>query len=268
MDYYFHKIIKRLFVDIQIAIKLNFSKILYLSIGENCLPDNILQRHGIKSFSTPFSSGRGNLDYILALEKSNYNGLFDKANLTYEVDVNGKKVVRSNLITHCDNIYFLPHRSKLEFTHHDLIGSDTDRKNIQRRVKRMQKIKGRKNVAFFYHYRINENSNPIALFRKADELAQLYSRGRIRCHIIIFTQKIISNPTERSVYYKEISSRIHFYEFLTEKIWTGPDQDIFWAKMDDDLVKKMLNHAVKRVTNKQLFLNYSSANETFSTKFC
>ncbi|MCQ2587766.1 MAG: papain-like cysteine peptidase [Treponema sp.] len=38
-------------------------------MGENCLPDNILSRNDLKSFSSPFSYCRSNIEYILAFEK-------------------------------------------------------------------------------------------------------------------------------------------------------------------------------------------------------
>ena len=41
----------------------------WLSLGENCLPDNVLQRHGRKTLSTVFSSGRSNIDYAVSLEE-------------------------------------------------------------------------------------------------------------------------------------------------------------------------------------------------------
>lgn len=43
---------------------------IWLSLGENCLSDNILSRHSLKSFSTPFSHARSNIDYALELEKT------------------------------------------------------------------------------------------------------------------------------------------------------------------------------------------------------
>lgn len=45
---------------------------IYLSFGENCLTDRLLERHGLKSFATPFSWGLSNVEYILQIEKDKY----------------------------------------------------------------------------------------------------------------------------------------------------------------------------------------------------
>lgn len=242
------RLIKKGLINFKIFININFSKNLWLSLGENCLTDGILQRHGLKSFSTPYSNGRSNLDYALALEKMNYNGYLDRKDLKYDY-VNNEKVVRSSLINQSDNIYFTPHMSGFEFTHHDVIQSGKARKNLKRKADRILKIRGRKNVVFFYHYRINENSDFKLLFNKATEFTKPYSLNKSRCNFIIFTQKIISNPSNRKVLYKRINPNVHFFELCTEKIWTGPDQDTFWAKMDDDLIKIMLENTKNIVNN-------------------
>ncbi|MFJ5369320.1 DUF1796 family putative cysteine peptidase, partial [Bosea sp. CER48] len=45
----------------------------WLSLGENCLPDNILERNGLKMFSTPFSHGRSNIEYAIQLHSEGYS---------------------------------------------------------------------------------------------------------------------------------------------------------------------------------------------------
>ena len=44
----------------------------YISIGENCLADDILKRFNMKSFSSPYASSRSNIEYILAFENSEF----------------------------------------------------------------------------------------------------------------------------------------------------------------------------------------------------
>jgi hypothetical protein len=205
-----------------------------------------LQRHNLKSFSTPYSNGRSNLDYTLALEKINYIGYLDKNNLFYDY-VNDEKVVKSSLINNSDNIYFTPHMSGFEFTHHDVINSENAIKNFKRKTQRIRKIRGKKNVVLLYHYRINENSNHELLFKKAIEFANLFISKRSKCNILVFSQKIINHSSDRKVLYRNIMPNVHFFELYAVKIWTGPDQDTFWAKKDDDLIKIMLNYARKIV---------------------
>lgn len=50
---------------------------LWLSLGENCLSDAILKRHGLKSFSTPFSLCRSNVDVVNQATEQSFTGLLD-----------------------------------------------------------------------------------------------------------------------------------------------------------------------------------------------
>ena len=59
-------------------------KYLYLSLGENCLPDGILKRYGLKSFSTPYSSARSNIQYAIENELNNYTELLNRKNIVIE----------------------------------------------------------------------------------------------------------------------------------------------------------------------------------------
>ena len=68
---------------------------LFVSIGENCLADDILQRHGQKAFSTPYSFARSNIDYAIKLEETEYNTLLLPDNLYYRsIDSPAKKKFR------------------------------------------------------------------------------------------------------------------------------------------------------------------------------
>jgi len=223
--------------------KIDFSEILWLSLGENCLPDNILHRHGLKSFSTPFSHGRSNLDYALALEKSNYEGLMLPENLKHGLSEK-KKVVRSTLFNQCDNIYNDMHMKGFEMTHHDVIDSEKDRENFNRKIERQLEVRGNKKVVFLYHHRINKNSNLDLIFKKASEFSTLYSKGKYNCTVIVFAQQVITDNEERKVHYKNIRKNIHYFEFFTRQLWGGKDDDLFWARTDDDLIKKMIDTSV------------------------
>jgi hypothetical protein len=202
------------------------------------LTDNILQRHSLKSFSSPYSHGRSNLDYAIFLESTNYEGLLNKENL--EIGFVGKsRVVRSKIVTKCDEIYHFLHKNGFEFTHHDIINNDKDRKSLIRKINRLNAIRGKKKIVFFYHYRMNENQNREMIFQKANEFLKYYSEEK-ESYMMIFTQKIIKNRDERKLNYLKIDTYIHFFELFTEQIWEGENNDIVFAKPDDDLIKEML----------------------------
>ena len=62
------------------------SKNVVFSIGENCLTDDLLSRNNLKSFSSPWSTGRSNIEYILAFEREQFLDLLNPKYLKYEND--------------------------------------------------------------------------------------------------------------------------------------------------------------------------------------
>ena len=212
---------------------------LWLSLGENCLPDDILKRHNKKSFSTIYSSGRTNIDYALYLENKNYIDLLDSRNLDYG-DAWGKKVVRSTNIIKCDDI-FEPGCSKgFEFTHHDPISSAKDRESCERKIQRLQEARGNNNIVFLYFHRSNQKTNIEKLSIKLKELADHYTKNNKNCIIAFFHQVIIQEKNTRNLEINKHPNGILEFIFLTEKIWGGTDPELLWARSDDDLIRLMI----------------------------
>lgn len=223
------------------SIKLKFSKSLWLSLGENCLTDNILARHNFKSFSSPYSHGRSNLDYAISLEEKKYESLLEPENLKYDY-VGDARVVRSTIVNQSDAIYHELHMNGFEFTHHDVKESDKQRKSLERKISRLYSFRGKKDFVFLYHYRFNENIDLDKIFTKAKKFTAFYSGLNKKYNMVVFTQKIISDEKERKVYFKQ-DDNILFFELHTKHIWSGDNENIFWARVDDDLIKKMLDTA-------------------------
>lgn len=233
------KKVKTKFNKLTSAVKTAFTKNLWISLGENCLTDNILQRHNLKSFSTPYSHGRSNIDYAIQLEHLKYLGLLDSANLKHE-SLDGKNVVRSTLINSCDDIYHQLQMNGFEFTHHDILKSVSAKKSLERKVGKLQRYKGSKNYVFFYHYRLNNNMSKDKVFEKVAQFSSFYKLNGHKCFMIVFTQNIINDDNRRGIYYSKVSDTVHFFELSTLHNWQGDNQDIFWARVDDDLIQKMI----------------------------
>jgi hypothetical protein len=240
--------IDKLLKSFRFSRKVDFRDILWLSLGENCLPDNILHRHGLKSFSTPYSHGRSNIDYALALEKNNYDGLLDPTHLAHGISEK-KQVVRSTLFNQCDDLYNEMHMRGFEMTHHDVIGSEKDRDTFFRKISRQLEIRGKKKIVFFYHHRVNKNTDMDAIFKKAVELSGLYSRKQNTCTVIVFSQKIVDSQEERRVFFKKMKKKVLFFEFHTYHLWAGRNDDLFWARIDDDLIRRMIDTSVAFIKN-------------------
>ena len=209
------------------------------SIGENCLADNILDRNGLKSFSSPFASSRSNIEYILDFEKENYAHFIDTNFLKYECLDSGKKVPRNKKYVSTQNKYNVSCALGFEFTHHDVIDSEELRQTFIRRCERVRNLVN-KNIIMLYHHRKCDQTDIGLLIHHLTDLAEIYESKQNKVDVFCFFQVIISNEKERKVETYSIG-RIHIYKFYTMHVWAGDDQDIFWARCDDDLLKTMVD---------------------------
>ena len=212
---------------------------LYLSIGENCLTDGILKRHNFKGFSTIYSHCRSNMDYVISLEKTSYASLLDINELEYSY-VGETKVVRHKKINEADMIYSSMHTKGFEFTHHDVISNEIHRDSFLRKIQRLKDIKGKKDICFFYHYRLDKNNDVKSLLDKAENFIKFYSINGASIQLIIFTQEIIGEDKSRELIHHSYNEEIEFFTFKTRAVWGGNDPNLLWAKTDDDLIKEML----------------------------
>jgi len=222
------------------SLKQKNSDTYYLSLGENCLTDNILDRYKIKSFSTPYSHGRSNIDYAINLEKENYNDLLKNEYLFYDY-VEESKVVRNKHYSISDDIYSELHLNGFEFTHHDVIGNTKHRKSYERKITRMKTFNDSKKLKFIYHYRNNKNQQISSIVKKASEFLSYYEKRKITCEFIFFTQEIVADKSERSIQQVHNANNVTGYVLKTLEVWEGDDQEILWAKKDDDLLAKMIS---------------------------
>ncbi len=214
-----------------------FKKDIALSLGENCLTDNILSRHGKKSLSTPYSHSRSNLEYAIKLERENYKYLLQKENIR-KFNLKDQIVLRNSSNFRSSDIFSELHKNGFEFTHHDVLYNQEHRKSYERKIKRIKIIRIFKNVNFYYHYRQNDNMSTDKIFSLAEEFLSFYGK---KTQLNIFTQEIIKKPSDRQVVKIEHSSNIRLFVFKTLKVWGGTDYDTFWAVSDDDLIRQMLN---------------------------
>lgn len=235
------KQLKRIYKKILKLVN-KYKKNVYLSFGENCLTDRILERHHIKSFSSPYSSGRSNVEYILQIEKEAFRDLLEKQYLYRDV-VGDHNVVRNKKYT-CTNIYDESCMRDFEFTHHDVLSDDIIRNTISRRCQALLEIQ-KKNLHIFYHHRICDSTNEGKLIEDLAELKRLYEQRAKSVSVTMFTQKKVEEEEERRVDHKRVND-IDIYTFYTLNIWEGSDDNIFWAKCDDDLIKTMINDVKKR----------------------
>ncbi len=235
------KIMRTLKVIKRISRSLNRKK--YLSFGENCLSDNILSRYNLKSFSSPFASGRSNIEYILQIQKDMYKDFLNPQFLEYG-HVGEKKVVRQKKYNELSNVYDASCMKGFEFTHHDVIADEKKRASIERRVHRMQSLKNC-TLYILYHHRFCKDTDIDLLIKHLNDLKTIYEKQCEKVYLIAFTQNLVSSEQDRKVEKKYIDG-IYMYYFSTLNVWAGDNQDIFWARCDDDLISQMI-HDIKEL---------------------
>ena len=211
---------------------------IYLSFGENCLTDNILNRYGLKSFTTPFSHCRSNVEYVLDLERNNYKNFISGEFLKYG-DLKEKPVARLNTNLILENNYHHLHLDGIEFTNHDVIKNKRYWAKIVQRANNLKLFLGKSQYILLYHHRVCEGTDFELLLAHLSDLKKYYSTKEYVCQIVLFKQILIPGETKKWLSY-EITNDIHIFDFHTHYSWTGHDQRKYWAFIDDSLISKML----------------------------
>lgn len=78
------------------------------------------------------------------------------------------KVVRNKYYSELDRIYNELYQNGFEFTRHDIIKNDSQKKSYERKVLRIKSLGKRKKLKFLYHYRDNENRDLELIIIKAE----------------------------------------------------------------------------------------------------
>ena len=211
---------------------------LWLSLGENGLADAMLERHGRKSFNTPYSFCRCNIDHALQLEREGYEQLLDPGKLTV-AEAGGRRIVRSTSVTACAPVFSADHSRGFEFTHHDPIASEQDRQSLRRRIDRLNAVRGRQDIVFLYHHQQHARSCPDLVREKLALFAGLYRSVRARCHVVMFHQAIAPTPKERRLHMAGATEGVFDFAVHSLKPWNDREPSGFGAREDDDLLKAL-----------------------------
>lgn len=231
---------KKLKKHIKKTIK-QFDRNVVFSIGENCLADDILARNQLKSFSSPYSFGRSNIEYILLFENEDFADFLNKEYLMYE-KLSGGEVPRNKKYVETENKYHNSCTNGFEFTHHDVIASEKSRDTLKRRYQRLRKLKN-KNIIMLYHHRVCQETDESLLISHLQDLAKLFETQKNKVNIFLFYQILISDETQRRVEHFA-DNNINVYKFYTLNAWAGDDENLLWARCDNDLLEEMI-HGIK-----------------------
>ena len=212
---------------------------IFISIGENCLSQGILDRKNIKSVLNPFSWTRSNIDYVSQIVSENFNNFLNSKFLQKEYRENNYTAI--NLKYTCQNGIFENSVSNyFEFTHHNVVDSiDCLESYIRKVVRFKQLVQSNNEIIFFYHHRVNPTPDYLLLIEKLNNfVCFIQTKRNAPTSCLCFTQKIVKDSSERKV---EISKHGNtaFAVFHTLSVWAGSNDDLFFAKVDDDLIDKM-----------------------------
>ncbi len=207
----------------------------YVSLGENCLADELLKKVMMKGESYPFGSGRFNIEYINSIIEEDFKNLLNPAHLRYET-VDGKQVVKNTLYKTRNNIFCPSISSGYEFTHHDVF-NEKDKLSVERKIKRFREIlKSKDKVVFIYNYRYSEKQN----IGKITELLNCFlglikTKYKKEAKLILFYQTITDSIREYAITFDENIVRC---EFKCKEQWVGDDN--YDGSKDMDLFRNLL----------------------------
>lgn len=203
----------------------------FISLGENCLPDDVLSYLGLKNESYPFGGGRFNIEYIIQLIETDFEDLLNPDFLVWGQTV-AKEVVRNNKYTYQNNIYSDTVTLGFEFTHHNVF-EEAPRRSFVRKIERFKKtLESGHNLVFFYNYRYAPNNDIeklVELIRQFLDLLKKKYGYQYKCLVIYQTlnehnREIRSSKTE-DVFIAEFKTK---YEWEGDEYWNGsPDRDLF-----------------------------------------
>lgn len=202
----------------------------WVSLGENCLTQSIIERNKKNTIRSPFSFCVSNIDYGLHLEGTNYQDLLSAHNLYLK---NGKYMSK---MPKCDPIFWPAGGGDFDLRHFDLKRQSTI-SGLHRKIRRM--IDLRENDCgkiFLYHHRINPNSDITRVSQKIQKFISLYPNSRG----VMFYQKIIPEQQQETVSL-EILNEVFCFCFNTRTLWSGPNHRLFNALVNNELIDQMIN---------------------------
>jgi hypothetical protein len=221
---------------------MNNNNITWLSLGENCLPDDILKRHNLKSYSSPYAPCRSNIDYVIQAEQENLANLLNPEYFFTKTEY-GKEVLRSNIYSCETEIYCPSVSSGFEFTHHDVLNDKVHVESFERKIERWNELRHSKGtVVFLYNHRYTAKGDINKIKQKLNHFLDLYQSEGVQAYVILFYQSATVPKEQRKVKLEQ-DNHLFIADFSTEAIWAGTNQDIFWARCDDDLIVQMLQYA-------------------------
>lgn len=200
----------------------------WLSLGENCLSQNIINDLGLKTLTSPFAWTSVTIDHILNIQDTEFSKLdYDY----YPVDTNGIAGPWHKTSKNSDDSIFAERHHQMYFFHNDFLAKEEEYNKIARRFERYHSLAIEKNV-FLYHYRYSNNMNVAYVRSKLEHFIATYYPNSVA---VLLYQTIAPN---KSVNLVSESNSVLEFDIHTDMTWDGENWN---AKNDRWLHKEMID---------------------------
>ncbi len=210
----------------------------FVSLGENCLIDEILKDLKLRTATHPFGSGRFNIEYITEICKEEFEHFLDDQFLYYAT-VENKIVVKNNFYKCKHNIYESSVCHDVEFTHHDVFKPNV-KESFLRKIERFKYATDQPSeYVFMYYHRFSSNTNIEiikALLKNWSDWIE--NKSLIKPKIVFIHQKLIENKEERKVSVNDFSCGKEVILYTLD-VWSGAE--LWAAAKDRDLFNSFFN---------------------------
>ena len=209
---------------------------IWLACGENCMPIDILRRHGRNAPSTPYSSGRSDIEHLSHFESTEYRDLLKNDYIIKANALTGECYL--NIAKKSSGLCRPGRHQYLEFTHHNP-DNEKDLKALQRRTDRMLTLrKINRPITFFYHHRSSTGFEETKSMIKKRFIGILdyYTNATALC----YSQQIIEKEKQKGFdFLKTFGGKVNFCTLKTQNVWGGNNLNHFFGRNEDQILKRI-----------------------------
>jgi hypothetical protein len=129
--------------------------IIWVSLGENCVSQQIINKLGVKTAVSPYSWAFSTIDHIINLQEEDFL-IKDYEQATCPILKEKYSVHKGS--KNSNDSFFVKTGKTLAFRHHDFFSNSENYEKIKRRMDRHKSLAG-DGVVFLYHHRIGDTPN-------------------------------------------------------------------------------------------------------------
>jgi hypothetical protein len=207
--------------------------ITWVSLGESCISQDIINSLGIKTIVSPYSWAFSSIDHIINLQEEEF-AIDDYCQTTCPV-LQEKYSVHKTSKNNNDS-FFVETGKSLAFRHHDFFSNNEDYETIKRRMDRYKSLNSN-DVVFLYNYRIGQTKeNEYVRSRLEYFLTKYYPKAKA---LMFYEVK----SEQRGI--DLIEDKNNVFEFKLKTTISYEDNLGAWQREPDrDLHKQMLDYVL------------------------